>query len=285
VQRNVIKQLGINMNGSIGYNTIVPVVTNPFSASGIPLSNTSLTAGWNSPTNSFNATLQAMEQAGVIRTLAEPTLTAISGETASFLAGGEFPIPSGYTCSSTPPIVCQLGIAFKQFGVSLSFTPVVLSEGRISLKVLTEVSDLSNQNTLTLSQGNGNSVIIPSIQVRRSETTVEVPSGGALAMAGMIKDQTKQAINGVPALMELPVLGALFKSREYINQKTELAVIVTPYIVHPVAPKDLSRPTDGFVDATDPAGILLGKFNRIYGVAGSADPQRAYYGKPGFIFD
>jgi pilus assembly protein CpaC len=285
VQRNVIKQLGINMNGHIGYNTIVPIVQNPFSASGTPLSGTSLTAGWNSPTNSFNMQLQAMEQAGVIRTLAEPTLTAISGETANFLAGGEFPIPSGYTCSPTPPIVCQLGIAFKQFGVSLSFTPVVLSEGRISLKVLTEVSDLSNQNTLTLSQGNGNSVIIPSIQVRRSETTVEVPSGGALAMAGMIKDQTKQAINGVPALMELPVLGALFKSREYINQKTELAVIVTPYIVHPVATKDLSRPTDGFVDAADPSGILLGKFNRIYGMAGSADPQRAYYGKPGFIFD
>jgi len=100
----------------------------------------------------------------------------------------------------------------------------------------------------------------------------------------MIKDQTKQAINGIPALMDLPVLGALFKSREYINQKTELAVIVTPYIVHPVAPKDLSRPTDGFVDASDPAGNLLGKFNRLYGTD-AVDPQRTYYGKPGFILD
>jgi len=292
MQRNVIKQLGINLNGSIGYATFVPITQNPFSASGTPISNTAIGVGQlvgagtpSFTTNSINATLQAMEQAGVVRTLAEPTLTAISGESANFLAGGEFPIPSGYTCSSTPPIVCQLGIAFKQFGVSLSFTPVVLSEGRISLKVLTEVSDLSNQNTLTLSQGPNSSVIIPSIQVRRSETTVEVPSGGALAMAGMIKDQTKQAINGIPALMELPVLGALFKSREYINQKTELAVIVTPYIVHPVAPKDLSRPTDNFVDATDPSGVLLGKFNRIYGAAGSGDPQRTYYGKPGFILD
>ena len=113
---------------------------------------------------------------------------------------------------------------------------------------------------------------------------MEIPSQ-RLAIAGMIKDQTKQAINGVPALMEVPILGTLFKSREYLNQKTELAVIVTPYIVHPVVPKDLSRPTDGFVDATDPSGILLGKFNRIYGVASSPDPQRAYYGKPGFIFD
>ncbi|HEV3397275.1 MAG TPA: type II and III secretion system protein family protein [Xanthobacteraceae bacterium] len=291
VQREVIKQLGINLNGSVGYATIVPITQNPFSASGTPLSNTSFGVGQlvgaavpSTAFNSINATIQAMEQAGVVRTLAEPTLTAISGESANFLAGGEFPIPSGYTCSTTPPIVCQLGIAFKQFGVSLSFTPVVLSEGRISLKILSEVSDLSNENTLTLSQGTGGSVIIPSIQVRRSETTVEVPSGGALAMAGMIKDQTKQAINGIPALMDLPVLGALFKSREYINQKTELAVIVTPYIVHPVAPKDLSRPTDGFVDASDPAGNLLGKFNRLYGTD-AVDPQRTYYGKPGFILD
>jgi pilus assembly protein CpaC len=292
VQRNVIKQLGININGSMGYATLVPITQNPFSASGTPISNTAIAAGQfvgagvpSFSTNSINATLQAMEQAGVIRTLAEPTLTAISGETANFLAGGEFPIPAGYTCTSTPPITCQLGISFKQFGVSLSFTPVVLSEGRISLKVLTEVSDLSNQNTLTLSQGPNSNVIIPSIQVRRSETTVEVPSGGALAMAGMIKDQTKQAINGIPALMELPVLGALFKSREYVNQKTELAVIVTPYIVHPVSPKDLSRPTDGFVDASDPAGILLGKLNRVYGTAGTAEPPHTYYGKPGFILD
>jgi pilus assembly protein CpaC len=287
MQRNVIKQLGINLTGSIGYATLVPVTQNPFSASGSPISNTSIGIGQmvgaavpSFSSNSIQAQIQAMEQAGVVRTLAEPTLTAISGENANFLAGGEFPIPTGYTCSQTTGL-CQYGVAFKQFGVSLGFTPVVLSEGRISLKIVTEVSDLSNQNTLTLA----GSVVIPSIQVRRSETTVEVPSGGALAMAGMIKDQTKQSINGIPALMELPVLGTLFKSREYINQKTELAVIVTPYIVHPVAPKDLSRPTDNFVDATDPSGVLLGKFNRIYGAAGSGDPQRTYYGKPGFIFD
>jgi pilus assembly protein CpaC len=285
VQRNVVKQLGINMNGSIGYGTFTPVIDNPFSASGSPLSATKATLSVGSGQNFFNATLRAMEQAGVIRTLAEPTLTAISGESANFIAGGEFPIPSGYTCSqqtSGSATLCQYGIDFKKFGVSLNFTPVVLSEGRISLKVVTEVSDLSNENTLTLA--GPPPVTIPSIQVRRTETTVEIPSGGALAMAGMIKDQTKQAINGVPALMDLPVLGALFKSREYINQKTELAVIVTPYIVRPVAPKDLSRPTDGFVDPSDPAGILLGKFNRLYG-ATDGDPRRTYYGKPGFILD
>jgi pilus assembly protein CpaC len=286
VQRNVIKQLGINMNGSIGYGTFFPVTDNPFSATGSPLSNTHATLSVNSGRNFFNATLQAMEQAGVIRTLAEPTLTAISGESANFVAGGEFPIPSGYTCSqpsSGSASICQYGIDFKKFGVSLNFTPVVLSEGRISLKVMTEVSDLSNENTLTLA--GPPPVTIPSIQVRRTETTVEIPSGGALAMAGMIKDQTKQAINGVPALMDLPVLGALFKSREYINQKTELAVIVTPYVVRPVAPKDLSRPTDRFIDADDPAGMLLGHFNRLYGTAAGVNPPRTYYGKPGFILD
>jgi pilus assembly protein CpaC len=288
MQRNVIKQLGINLQGSIGYSTIAAAVQNPFSASGSPISNTVFGVGQlvgapvpSTSINSINATIQAMEQAGVVRTLAEPTLTAISGESANFLAGGEFPIPTGYTCSATNgQNLCQYGVAFKQFGVSLGFTPVVLSEGRISLKIVTEVSDLSNQNTLTLP----GSVVIPSIQVRRSEATVEIPSGGALAMAGMIKDQTKASINGIPALMDLPVLGTLFKSREYINQKTELAVIVTPYIVHPVTPKDLSRPTDGFVDASDPAGNLLGKFNRLYG-ADAVDTRRTYYGTPGFILD
>jgi pilus assembly protein CpaC len=286
VQRNVIKQLGINLNGSIGYGTFFPRTDNPFSATGSPLSSTRATLSVGNGPNVFNVTLQAMEQAGVIRTLAEPTLTAISGESANFVAGGEFPIPSGYTCSqqtSGSATLCQYGIEFKKFGVSLNFTPVVLSEGRISLKVLSEVSDLSNENTLTLA--GPPPVTIPSIQVRRTETTVEIPSGGALAMAGMIKDQTKQAINGVPALMDLPVLGALFKSREYVNQKTELAVIVTPYIVHPVAPKDLSRPTDNFIDAADPAGMLLGKFNRLYGTTAGTDPGRTYYGKPGFILD
>jgi len=286
VQRNVIKQLGINMNGSIGYGTFFPVTDNPFSATGSPLSNTHATLSVNSGRNFFNATLQAMEQAGVIRTLAEPTLTAISGESANFVAGGEFPIPSGYTCSqpsSGSASICQYGIDFKKFGVSLNFTPVVLSGGRISLKVMTEVSDLSNENTLTLA--GPPPVTIPSIQMRRTETTVEIPSGGALAMAGMIKDQTKQAINGVPALMDLPVLGALFKSREYVNQKTELAVIVTPYVVRPVAPRDLARPTDNFIDADDPAGMLLGHFNRLYGTTAGANPPRTYYGKPGFILD
>ena len=228
-----------------------------------------------------------MERAGVIRTLAEPNLTAISGETATFLAGGEFPIPNGLSCDTTKsPPVCQAQIDFKKFGVSLVFTPVVLSEGRISLKVMTEVSDLSQQNAITLQvPGSNQSLTIPSISTRRAETTVEIPSGGSLAMAGMIQEQTKQQINGLPGLMQMPVLGALFKSRDYINHQTELMILVTPYIVRAVAQKQLSRPDDGFADPNDPSTVLLGRLNRIYGTAGQTDQPRTYHGKYGFILD
>jgi pilus assembly protein CpaC len=233
-----------------------------------------------------------MERAGVIRTLAEPNLTAISGESASFLAGGEFPIPAGYTCTAGSLGAignCQYQIQFKKFGVSLNFTPVVLAAGRISLRVLTEVSELSTENQLTVAQAvtatTSSTLTIPSIRTRRAETTVELPSGGALAMAGMIQEQTRQQINGVPGLMQLPILGALFKSRDYINKQSELMVIVTPYVVKAVAQKELSRPDDGYADASDPATILLGKFNRIYAPASKGDPKVVYHGKPGFILD
>jgi pilus assembly protein CpaC len=286
VQRDVIKQLGIDLNGSVGFGSAVLNVNNtiPFPVYGQPLFPSSIAGTW----KSITATLQAMERAGVIRTLAEPNLTAISGESANFLAGGEFPIPAGYTCGTITlgqSATCQYSIQWKKFGVGLTFTPVVLAEGRISLKVLTEVSELSTENQLTLVQSVGTSLTIPSIKTRRAETTVELPSGGALAMAGMIQEQTKQQINGIPGLMQLPVLGALFKSRDYLNKQTELMVIVTPYVVRAVAQKDLSRPDDGYADASDPATVLLGKFNRIYGVSGKPDPLVSYHGKPGFILD
>jgi pilus assembly protein CpaC len=169
--------------------------------------------------------------------------------------------------------------------VSLVFTPVVLSEGRISLKVMTEVSDLSTDNAVTLVQA-GQTLTIPSISTRRAETTVEIPSGGSLALAGMIQQTTKQQINGVPGLMQVPVLGTLFRSRDYINNQTELMVLVTPYIVHAVAQKQLSRPDDGFSDPNDQSTALLGRLNRIYGRAGNAEPPPSdYHGKYGFILD
>jgi pilus assembly protein CpaC len=287
VRRDVIKQLGIDLSGTINYGSAVVNfnTTNPFSANGGPLSESFLTGAFPNVT----ATLRAMDRAGVIRTLAEPNLTAISGETATFMAGGEFPIPNGLSCDTTrSPPLCQPQITFKKFGVSLVFTPVVLSEGRISLKVMTEVSDLSTENAMTLQvTGSSTSLTVPSIQTRRAETTVEIPSGGSLALAGMIQEQTRQAINGIPALMQVPVLGALFKSRDYVNHQSELMVLVTPYVVRAVAQKQLSRPDDGFADPNDPQGVLLGQLNRIYGVAGKNDarPTGDYHGKYGFILD
>jgi pilus assembly protein CpaC len=290
VQRDVIKQLGIDLTGKTNYGSAVisGATSNAFSASGSPLSTAkTLTAAF----SGISATLRALERAGVIRTLAEPNLTAISGETATFVAGGEFPIPNGLSCDTTKsPPVCQSQIDFKKFGVSLVFTPVVLSEGRISLKVLTEVSDLSTENAITLQvPGSDQSLTVPSIRTRRAETTVEIPSGGSLALAGMIQEQTKQQINGVPGLMQLPILGSLFRSRDYINNQTELMVIVTPYIVHAVAQKMLSRPDDGFADPSDPETALLGKLNRIYGNAAQpevpAEQRSNYRGKYGFILD
>jgi pilus assembly protein CpaC len=286
VRRDVIKQLGVDLSGTFNYGAAVVNLNtqNPFSANGQTLSNTSLGGSW----KNITATLRAMDRAGVLRTLAEPNLTAISGETASFVAGGEFPIPSGLSCDTTKsPPVCQPQIDFKKFGVSLVFTPVVLSEGRISLKVMTEVSDLSTDNSLTVAiPGSTQSLTVPSITTRRAETVVEIPSGGSLALAGMIQEQTKQSINGVPGLMQLPILGSLFRSRDYVNNQTELMVLVTPYIVRAVAQKQLSRPDDGFADPNDQSTVLLGRLNRIYGGSNAkAEPPSDYHGKYGFILD
>jgi pilus assembly protein CpaC len=150
------------------------------------------------------------------------------------------------------------------------------------------VSDLSTDNALTLSvPGSTQTLTIPSITTRRAETVVEIPSGGSLALAGMIQEQTKQQINGVPGLMQLPILGSLFRSRDYINNQTELMVLVTPYIVHAVAQNKLSRPDDGFADPNDQSTALLGRLNRIYGGsnAKAEPPSSDYHGKYGFILD
>jgi pilus assembly protein CpaC len=293
VARSIIKQMGIDLTANMNYGTAIVNFnnTNPFTALGRPLVAGNATGiGLGSTTvggitvPSVTATIRAMENAGVIRTLAEPNLTAISGEAATFIAGGEFPIPAGYSCDPVTH-VCTTQISYKKFGISLNFTPVVMTEGRISLRVMTEVSELSNDNSFTVTQATGNALTIPSIKTRRAETTLEIPSGGSMAMAGLIQDQTKQAINGLPGLSQLPVLGTLFRSRDYVNNQTELMVLVTPYVVRAVAQKDLSRPDDGFASASDPQADLLGSINRIYGVPGRVEPARNYRGTYGFITD
>jgi pilus assembly protein CpaC len=290
VSRSIIKQLGIDLSGQLNYGTSVVKFanSNPFTANGSNLVSGNAVSAALGTTPSVQATLRAMESAGVIRTLAEPNLTAISGESATFIAGGEFPVPAGYSCDPTTH-VCTTQISFKKFGISLNFTPVVMSEGRIALHVMTEVSELSNENSITLSQavssGTVNSLTVPAIKTRRAETSLEIPSGGAMAMAGLIQQQTKLAVNGMPGLMQLPVLGALFRSRDFVNNQTELMVLVTPIIVRAVAQKDLSRPDDGFAAASDPQAELLGNINRIYGVPGRVEPGRSYRGTYGFITD
>jgi pilus assembly protein CpaC len=292
VARSVIKQMGIDLTATMNYGTAAVTFdnSNPFTALGHTLTGNSVAGAFGSamrggtPVPSVQATIRAMESAGVIRTLAEPNLTAISGESATFIAGGEFPVPAGYSCDPVTH-VCQTQISFKKFGISLNFTPVVMTEGRISLRVMTEVSELSNDNSFTLVQAAGNALTIPSIRTRRAETTLEIPSGGAMAMAGLIQEQTKLAINGLPGLAQLPVLGALFRSRDFVNNQTELMVLVTPYIVRAVAQKDLSRPDDGFANASDPQADLIGSINRIYGVPGRVEPAKNYRGTYGFITD
>jgi pilus assembly protein CpaC len=290
VQRSIIKQLGIDLSASMNYGTAVVQFnnSNAFTANNGPLvpnNGLSTSALTKAGLPSVTATLRAMESAGVVRTLAEPNLTAISGESATFISGGEFPIPTGVTCQTTTGGAignCVQTVSFKKFGISLNFTPVVLAEGRISLRVMTEVSEVSAENALT---GGAGGTTIPSIKTRRAETTLEIPSGGSIAMAGLIQEQTKQAVNGLPGIDEVPIFGQLFRSQDYVNHQTELMVIVTPYIVRAVAQKELSRPDDGFAPATDAQSALLGQINRIYGVAARVEPVGNYQPNFGFIID
>jgi pilus assembly protein CpaC len=290
VRRDIVKQLGVDLSASMNYGTAAVVFknNNPFTASNAPLvpENGLVGAALNKTgLPSVTATLRALESAGVVKTLAEPNLTAISGESATFISGGEFPIPTGVSCqTSTSGVVsgCVQTVSFKKFGISLNFTPVVLTEGRISLRVMTEVSEVSTENSL---QGGAGGTTIPSIKTRRAETTLEIPSGGSVAMAGLIQEQTKQAINGLPGADQIPILGGLFRSQDYVNHQTELMVIVTPYVVRAVAQKELSRPDDGFAPASDSQSALLGRINRIYGVAARVDPVSGTQGNFGFIID
>ena len=279
IRRDILKQLGVNMAGQgQGPNSLV--LNNPFALNG-NVSGSQAVLGWTSSSGTgFSATLQAFERQGVARTLAEPTVTAISGESAKFLAGGSIPVPSGETCTGPGNVGCLLSFAYQPYGVTLNFTPVVLSQGRIQLRIATEVTDIDNTKQITVL---GTS--IPAFRTRRNETTVELPSGGSIASAGLISTETQQAINGVPGLMNLPILGALFRSRDYQRDETELLIIVTPYIVHAIDPHDIVRPDSNYVDATDPQTWLLGRMNRLYSSSGSSQRIDNYTGKVGFIND
>ena len=229
--------------------------------------------------NQAQAMLQAFERTGLVRTLAEPNLTAISGESAKFLAGGEYPVPVGEDSTG------RVTLEFKPYGVGLAFTPVVMSEGRISLKLSTEVSELSSDGAFNLPAGGGSSLTIPALKLRRTETTVELPSGGAMMISGLLQQQTKQDIDSFPGLASLPVLGALFRSRDYLSGETELAIIITPYIVKPTSPDQLQTPIDGLQIADDISTDLMGKINKASKVAPEVTANKSLQGPYGYVIE
>jgi pilus assembly protein CpaC len=271
IRRDIIKQLGVNLNGTGPNGSFT--LDNPFAINGA-VSTSQGTLNWFKGAGSISATLQAFERQGVAHTLAEPTVTAVSGETAKFLAGGTIPILNNVQCNPT----CQYGFIQQPYGVTLNFTPVVLSQGRIQLRIATEVTDIDYAKQITFS-----GLSIPGFRTRNNTTTVELPSGGSVASAGLISTQTEQAINGFPALMNLPVLGALFRSRDYQRSETELLIVVTPFIAHAIDPREIVRPDQNFQDASDPQTWLLGRVNRIYSASQSLQPMPGYSGKIGFI--
>ena len=278
IRREILKQLGVNMSGSGPNGSLT--LDNPFAINGA-LTTSEGMLNWVKGNQSFSATLQAFERQGVAHTLAEPTVTAVSGESAKFLAGGTVPIVSGESCNTTGTgsvTGCTPTLVQQPYGVTLNFTPVVLSQGRIQLRIATEVTDIDYSTQISFA-----GISVPGFRTRNNTTTVELPSGGSIASAGLISTQTEQAVNGFPALMNLPVLGALFRSRDYQRNETELLIVVTPYIVHAVDPNQIVRPDQNFQEASDPQAWFLGRVNRIYSTSESLQPMPGYSGKIGFI--
>jgi pilus assembly protein CpaC len=287
VKRSAVKQLGVNLRGAweLAGKTFGGNITNNFTA-GLISPPSAIGAGAQIGTAAEKSLdLRMLERHGILRTLAEPTLTAVSGETAKFVAGGEIPVPQSEETTAASALLgagtTRITVQYRPYGVMLNFTPVVLSEGRISLAIATEVTEVDAENSLTFG-GRSNS---PAFRTRKAFTTIELPSGGSLVTAGLIQQVSRQALNGVPGLINLPVLGALFRSRDFIREDTELMIIVTPFIAKPSGPKALSRPDDGFTEASDPSTLLLGRLNRVYGAAGGAAPPAPYRGKVGFIHE
>jgi len=326
MQRSLIKQLGLDPSGvaTLSNSTLEATASTIASGASAGLAGTFTRFLGASGNSNVGVSFQALERVGMVKTLAEPTLTAVSGETASFLAGGEFPIPVGQRDG-------VISLEFKEFGVGLGFTPLVLGKGRINIKVSTEVSEISSLNNFSLGgstttipgtppppdtlipilDANGNptgafnltaaagevlqgtdptvfstsGLTIPSLTVRRAKTTVELPSGGSLVMAGLLQENMRQTVQGIPYLKDIAVLGQLFRSRDYENSETELVIIVTPYLVDPTHESKLSDPAKGFVAASDMQTIMMGNLAATYGLAGSGVEEKTLQGPMGFILD
>jgi len=246
VDRTVLKAMGVNWSKTTGrtrFETSLPVTGGQIL--GGSTSDLALTFGRSA--NPINARIDALAQENLLTILAEPNLTATSGQPASFLAGGEFPVPiAGATTNGTTTIT----VSFKQFGISLNFTPTIIDENHISLRVRPEVSQLSNNGAVSLPISSTSSITIPALTVRRADTTVELGSGESFALAGLMQHNTEQDVAKVPALGDIPILGQLFRSDRYQHNESELVIIVTPVIVKPVETA-LAAPTDGWVPPHD----------------------------------
>jgi pilus assembly protein CpaC len=276
VARDTIKQLGLNLNASYSTGGLATGFINTPSLGGASsvVANGGLTVGLDVGAFSIDATLKALERRGALRTLAEPTLTAMSGQEAEFLAGGEFPVPSGIDQNG------NVSYTFKQFGVNLKFTPTVKSNGIIGLTVDTSVSEPTTQGSVTVG-----GLTIPATKNRQAKTSVELPTGTTLAIGGLIQDQLRQQINRFPGLGDIPIIGALFRSRDFIHSQTELVILVTPYLAQATtAPPPL--PTDDYVAASDAEAIFLGRMEKLYSVGhGPGGMRGGYQGSVGFVLD
>lgn len=284
VQRTAIKQLGLDVSAilsSVG-DSLSLAQTATFAVSGSQLGGGVVrfadTAGDGS---NLTTSLRAFERAGLVRILAEPNLTSVNGENAEFLAGGEFPVPVGRDDKG------NILIEFKPFGVRLAFRPIVLSQGRISLQLSTEVSELTTSGAFTLGGTADNALVIPALNVRRASNTVELPSGGSLMIAGLLREDTRQNIDELPGAGSIPILGALFRSRDYLSGETELVIIVEAYIVSPTAPGRLQTPADGMVTANDAQTILFGQLNQQYRASANAQtgPDTGWAGPVGYVIE
>jgi len=272
VSRETVRQLGIDLSGSLSVGNLVTSLVSSLplgGASGVVNSN-KLAAGFNAGGLSLNATLRALERRGAMRTLASPTLTAISGGTAEFLAGGQYPVPVGVDQG-------QITFEFKEFGVKLKFTPTVRSNGIIALDVETSVSEPTTEGGFSAGD-----ITIPATKERRAKTSVEMTSGATLAIAGLIEDKVRQQFNSLPGIGNIPILGALFRSRDFVRSQTELLILVTPYMAQPGGQPQL--PTDNVNFSGDAEAIFLGHMESLYGVGGNGDAG-SYKGSIGFVLD
>ncbi|PCI33584.1 MAG: pilus assembly protein CpaC [Alphaproteobacteria bacterium] len=267
VQRSTIKQLGFNLT-AIGSDFLLGsgdiVINGSIDTGNFGIGDINFGIG----DTDFNILFDNLEQRGLVKTLAEPNLVAMSGDTASFLAGGEFPVPVARAGGSDGQVT--ITVEFKQFGIALAFTPTVLDNGLINLVVSPEVSNIDRNSSVTISGFN-----IPGLATRRAKTTVELRDGQSFAIAGLIKSDFQDTIRQFPILGDMPIIGALFRNSRYEKNETELVIVVTPHLVQPAMAGQIRTPADGFIPPNDFEFFLMGKLENDQSNGGPAMNPRA----------